>query len=155
MKLEVRLTYDDRVNAVGTKPIEYHRKSIGISAGVENAIATRIYSNPGNWNQIVIYFKEEGFDIIAEAHFKEEQQLVTRSKKSFTPLGEDLVQAGLRDKLRMIFKEKNISTLLKSEHFIKMIFDFENSDLTFISGELKRIHPSFPKGLSISPKVEF
>lgn len=158
MKLEVLLSYDDRKREMGAKPIRYHRKSIGVEEGAENSIYTHIYPNPGKWNQLVIYFKEDGIYVIAVAKIDIDENLVTRNKKSLTKLGEDLVKAGLEEKIKEIFNGKNISNPivnhLKPDLFAKLIFDYNDGNLVFKSGTIRQIHPSFPKGLPLNPKVE-
>lgn len=158
MKLEVLLTYDDRKTSVGTKPIKYHRKHIGIEAGEENSIYTHIFPNPGKWNQLVIYFKEDGIDVIAVAKLEAEEQLVVRNKSSLTKLGEEIVKAGLEEKVKEIFNGKNASNPivnhLKPERFAKIVFDYDDGILAFKSGTVKFIHTGNPNGLSLNPKVE-
>jgi len=151
MKIEVKLTYDDRKLRSGEYPLNYHRKNIGISESIETSIATRYYPNANDWKTLVATFPRKGAYYVASMQLEGNHTLVATNKNNLTKMGTELVNAGIEVEIQRLFDGPNVpnpvSAWLESGQFAKLSFSWEDGQITFLEGAIYQMSPNHPNGL--------
>lgn len=159
MIIEVIISYDDRTQQVGSKPLFYHREAIGVTGNKEVSILPHVYPNPEILHELVINFPFKPNNIVCKVRTENNDHLVAPNKRTLSKIGNELVkEAKIEESIRAVFDGAETSNPvmkhLRSDSFAKLEFNYEEGELSFESGTIRQIHKAVPKGLAFKPPIK-
>lgn len=158
MKVDIKITYDDRKHTFGTLPLYKHREAIGVFGGNESSLAKHYYPNPGDGKSLIVLYPIGNTKyIVAKVTVDEDETLVNANMANLTKMGAQLVENGIALEIDKLFQGENTPNPLRpnlpAEHYAEVAYEWEeSSDFNLQEVSVYRIDPSGSRKLRVPLK---